>query len=358
MTRAVEKAANFGILGGIFGLLIDGLAQYSNLKQEGLANSLGDFWSNYDTDKALKSAAIGSLIGTGVGVGSHLIDKRNQEIENAEPFNQNRFLGNVLKENQIDRNSQNFIEDQEWVREIKEFCIDTLGHLMIDKPLDAGSMVKRVAVANSDYDIALAFTEKSANLGNLHDMVYEELQDFENEGFTVRKQNRSVGLIKERNDGSVLKIDVLPAKDRGGKYAQTGDLSIWDSRNQTHLKTNIDIHNNELKREPQIRDAIKLAKIYVKANDLPISSSTVSNLVRTGMQREGFNSSKAANIKSALSHIAKNMHRVNLKDPANGNNNLMANMTEKDRAKVQNTIWNDLECVEANPRELKKMFNK
>jgi hypothetical protein len=50
------------------------------------------------------------------------------------------------------------------------------------------------------------------------------------------------------------------------------------------------------------------------------------------------------------------MDRVSIKDPANGNNNLIAGMTLSDRRKAKRLLINDLELIDQNTRNLKKIF--
>jgi hypothetical protein len=350
----MNKPTKYGIIAGIGNTIFDAYQQYNELKKQGLANSFSEFWENYDGWRGAKKAAIGGAIGATTGFVVQKIQKNN--IENTQPFNQNNYLSLILKENAIDRTSKAYQEDQYFLTAIQSFCVATFGKSMIDNPLNAGSNQKRTAIQSSDNDLVLQFKKSAPSLSELHEIIEEELSDLDIKKIKIRRQNRSIGLFREREDGTFQKIDIVPAKERGN-YHQTKDLTIWDSKRESHLKTNIHIHNSEVRGMPEIRDVIKLLKAYKETNGLEIPTPLMSRLLIDGFNRRPVSSSKAANFKVGLEILINGMDRVNVRDFANGNNNLISKLSDFTRTKNKKKLLNDLELIEENPRNFKKLFS-
>jgi hypothetical protein len=350
----MNKSTKYGIIAGIGNTLFDAYQQYNELKKQGLANSFIEFWENYDGWRGVKKATIGGAIGAATGFVVQKIQKNN--IENTQPFNQNHYLSTILKENAIDRTSKVYHEDQHFLKTIQTFCMVSFRKLMVDNPINAGSNQKRTAIQSSDNDLVLPFKKSSPPLNELHDIVEQELSELIIEKIKIRRQNRSLGLFRERKDGTFQKVDIVPANERGN-YQQTKDLTIWDSKRESHLKTNINIHNSEVRGMPEIRDIIKLTKIYKETHSLEIPTPLVSKLLIEGFNKRTISSSKAANFKSGLEILAKGMDRENVPDFANSNNNLISKLSVSTKTKNKKRLLNDLKLIEDNPRNFKKLFS-
>ena len=351
----MNKALKYGMAAGAGFILLDVLLQYQELKKQGLANSFSQFFENYDGVMGVKKAAIGGVIGAATGFVVQEIE--DDEIENAESFNQNNYLSTILKENAVDRTSITYQEDQSFIADIQSFCLATFGSLIIDSPIKAGSNQKRTATESSDYDLVLPFKKTAPPLRELHEMVEEKLSGLGIDDLKIRKQNRSLGLFRERGDSTFQKIDIVPAKERGNYWGKK-DLTIWDKKRESHLKTNIHIHNSEVKGMPEIRDVIKLLKIYKEKQGLDVPTPLMSRLLIDSFNKRPVSSSKAANFKTGLEILAKGMDRVNVQDSANGNNNLISQLSDAIKIKNKKRLLNDLELIEENPRNFKKLFDK
>lgn len=351
----MNKPTKYGFLAGVGNALIDAYKQHNELKKQGLANSLSEFWTNYDTWRGVKNAAIGGAVGAAAGFVVQKI--HDNHIDNTQSFNQNNYLSTILKENAIDRTSKVYQEDQYFLSTVQTFCMMAFGKLMVDNPINAGSNQKRTAIQTSDSDLVLPFKKSAPALSELHEIVEEELSDLATGKITIRRQNRSIGLLREREDGTVQKVDIVPAKERGN-YHQTKDLTIWDNKRESHLKTNIHVHNSEVRGMPEVRNAIKLLKIYKETNDIEMPTPLMSRLLIDGFNRRPVSSSKAANFKTGLKILVKGMDRVAVQDSANGNNNLISKVSDVARTKNKKRLQNDLELIEENPRNLKKLFDE
>ncbi len=350
----MNKSIKYGILGSIGTTLFDAYQQYNELNKQGLANSFSQFYENYDGVRGVKKAVIGGVVGVTTGFVAQQIE--DSEYENTKPFNQNDYLSNILKQNSVDRTSITYQEDQYFLGVIYSFCLENFGGLMIENPIKAGSNQKRTAIESSDYDLVLAFKKTAPSLIELHELVEEKLSDLDIDNLKIRRQNRSIGLIRERADGTFQKIDIVPAKERGNYY-QTKDLTIWDNKRKSHLKTNIHTHNLEVKGMPIIRDVIKLLKIYKEIQGLDLPTPLMSRLLIDGFNKRPISSSKTANFKMGLEILAKGMDRVHVRDSANGNNSLISNILDTTKTKNKKRLLSDLELIEENPRNFKNLFD-
>jgi hypothetical protein len=351
----MNKPTKYGIIAGMVNTLIDAYQQYNELKKQGLANSFSEFLGNYDGWRGTKKAAIGGAVGAAAGFVVQKI--QDNHIDNTQTFNQNNYLSTILKENAVDRTSKVYHEDQHFLTTVQTFCMMAFGKLMVDNPINAGSNQKRTAIQTSDSDLVLPFKKSAPPLSELHEIIEEELSDLATGKITIRRQNRSIGLLREREDGTVQKVDIVPAKERSN-YHQTKDLTIWDNKRESHLKTNIHVHNSEVRGMPEVRNVIKLLKTYKETNDLDIPTPLMSRLLIDGFNRQPISSSKAANFKTGLEILVKGMDRVNVRDSANGNNNLITKLLDSTRIKNKKKLLNDLELIEENPRNFKKLFGE
>lgn len=349
----MNKSTKYGIITSVGYTIFDAIQQYNELKKQGLANSFSEFWENYDGWRGAKKAAIGGSAGA---VAGFVVQKiQDNHFDDTQSFNQNNYLSTILKENAVDRTSKTYQEDQYFLTAIQSFCVATFGKLMVDNPINAGSNQKRTAIQSSDNDLVLPFKKSAPPLNELHEIIEEELSDLATGKITIRRQNRSIGLLREREDGTVQKVDIVPAKERGN-YHQTKDLTIWDNKRESHLKTNIHRHNSEVRGMPEIRDVIKLLKTYKETNSLDMPTPLISRLIIDGFSRRPVSSSKAANFRMGLEILAKGMDRVKVRDSANGNNNLISKLSDGTRTKNKKRLQNDLELIEENPRNFRKLF--
>ena len=352
----VHNTAKGALIGGAGGGAVDLLLQYFELRQQGHASSLNEFIQNYDGNRTLKAIGSGALVGGGVGLVFTLF---NPGEEPQTPFNQNNFLHGEVRANRLDPSCPSYQEDKVLVQQVIDFISDKFKHLLLGAPMMAGSIAKRTALhGKADHDIAVPLHPKAGSIAQLHDTFYKEIANKyqEQPGFNVRRQKRTIGIQIERVNGSGLKIDILPARCRPD-YAQTGALTIYDGDRNSHLKTNIRLHNEITRNQREARDITILLKSYCATTGLRIPSAVITNYVPKVLALRRKTGSIASNLRFSLGKIGDKMDSDVLKDPANSNNNLMGSMTRRDRQKVKHTFTRALDALEENPRHLIRMFN-
>lgn len=348
----VRNAAKGALVGSAGGAALDLLMQYLELRQSGLAGTFSEFIQNYDGKRALAAMATGALVGAGVEVVATVLTPAE---EPQTPFNQNNFLHEQVRANRLNPSCPQHQQDKALVQQVIDFISAKFRPLILGTPLMAGSIAKRTALhGKADHDIAVPLHPKAGTVAELHDAFYEAIADeYEKQpGIKVRKQKRTVGIRIKRDDGSLLKIDVLPARCRPN-YERTGAMTICDS----DRKTNIRIHNAITRNQRESRDITILLKSYCGTTGLPIPSAVLTNYVPKVLSRHRKSGSIAANLRFSLGKLADKMDSEVLKDPANSNNNLMGSMTNHDRQQVKRTFTRALNALEQDPRYLMTMFN-
>lgn len=353
--RIGRNATNGACIGGGLGFTIDLISQINAIMSMGHPLNWQNFKTQYNPQQALQNTLVGIGIGAGIGLAYSLL---TGEEEKNDRFNQNQFLNELLAKSKVDPKSKQSQSDRKVVSKVCDFLATMFADRLLGKPLPAGSSARRTAIHPvSDYDIAFILRPEAGTLAELQESFYNVLSEkFAGPGCTVRQQNRSVGVLLDRPDGTTLKIDVLPARARGD-YSVTGDLTIWDRRRQRPLKTNVGKHNRMTVGQPQARDTIRLLKLYKDANGLPLPTPLLNQLVPTGLGKRGGHSSLAENLRFSIGHVAQKLNNQFVKDTANGNNNLYSSMTPTDKLHVQTTLLDDLDRWSSNPRHLKTMFS-
>jgi hypothetical protein len=354
MVKNVKKNLSTGACAGAgIGFVVDLISQLNALTKAGNSLTWENFKAHYDPQRAIRY----TLLGAGLGAGTGLLYTFLAAESTGEPFNQNDFLRELLVKYKVDPSCNRSKADWQVVRKVCAFLVRTFADTLIDEPIPGGSSVRRTANSTAfDYDVAFVVRPEAGTLEKSQTAFYEALtKEFSGSGCTVRLQNRSVGLLFDRPDGTILKIDVLPARGRGD-YRKTGDLTIWDRRRKTPLKTNVRKHNRMTVGQPQAREMVRLLKLYKDASGLPLPTPLVNQIIPTALKKRGGSSSLAGNFRFSLASVAKKLNNQAVKDIANGNNNLCGSMSRRDKRNVQETLLDDLERWTSNPQYLKTMF--
>lgn len=352
-TRTVVNAA---LTGGAILVLFDGIIQYFETREEGIP-----FWENYDLERGLINGVKGILIGGSLGF---IVYKLQKWEEKDLPFCPDNHLNSVLNDISMDKNPTLLQAGKKIRNELKEFLACTYGNILLKKPVDFGSIPKKTAIGgSSDFDILLPFKKGVGTLEGLYNDVYNSLKNcFFSSDFSIRKQKHSIGLTIDSGVHSIH-FDIVPARERND-YQETGDLTILKRnkspfKSHTHTKTNLEKKKGAVVNQPEVRKIIRLLKKYKNDAGLPINSTAVQNLVKEVFTKQkGYTSSSVySNLTLSMGYIADQMlNRIKVKDIANGNINLIGNLTSYQRNTIHNQIMSDLERFNKNPQYLKDVF--
>lgn len=201
---------------------------------------------------------------------------------------------------------------------IKEWANDYLVELKI-----SGSSKKGTAVANgTDVDLFISLTSTIQNsLKEIYESLFAYMQG---KGFTVRKQNVSIGI-----DYNSYQIDLVPAK-RQSQYGN--DHSLYVSKKDTWTKTNIDIHATKVINSNRL-DEIKLTKIWRNQNNLDFPSFYLELLVIDALKYCTIGDT-ANNFLKVLNFISTSIESTTYMDPANTNNCISDQISSAEKRRI------------------------
>lgn len=188
----------------------------------------------------------------------------------------------------------------------------------------SGSIAKHTAI-NSSKDLDLAIHFKKESFDTLKEM-YENVFDFLDYNYNVRKQKVSIGLTD-------FDVDVVPGRRIDEEDDSNNDVFLYRSDDDSRIKTNIEKHKSHIT-ESGCRNVIKLMKIWKNKWNVKFKSFAMELLVIQALEDSTATGLKDRT-KEVLEYIVDNVEDINLIDPANSNNNV-ADVIEyhKDRKSV------------------------
>ncbi|MBM7542722.1 SMODS domain-containing nucleotidyltransferase [Amphibacillus cookii] len=175
----------------------------------------------------------------------------------------------------------------------------------------SGSIAKHTAI-NSSKDLDLAIHFKKESFDTLKEM-YNEVFDFLDENYNVRKQKVSIGLTD-------FDVDVVPGRRIDEEDDSNNDVFLYQSDDESRIKTNIEKHKSHIT-ESGCRNVIKLMKIWKNKWNVKFKSFAMELLVIQALEDSTATGSKDRT-KEVLEYIVDNIENINLIDPANSNNNV------------------------------------
>lgn len=187
----------------------------------------------------------------------------------------------------------------------------------------SGSRAKGTAISlASDLDLFISLTSLlDMNLRDIYNSLYNY---FNKNGYSVRKQNVSIGLNFKGN-----KIDLVPAK-RQSQYGN--DHSIYRSKADTWTKTNIDTHISKVHNSGRINEIIAL-KIWRENYQLEWPSIYLETFVIDNLKGKSL-SDLSGNIWFLFKVISEDFLYQTIVDPANTNNILSDELSDYEKKKV------------------------
>ncbi|WP_430789066.1 SMODS domain-containing nucleotidyltransferase [Virgibacillus flavescens] len=175
----------------------------------------------------------------------------------------------------------------------------------------SGSVAKHTAI-NSSKDLDLAIHFKKNSFDTLKEM-YDDVFDFLNDKYNVRKQKVSIGL-------SDFDVDVVPGRRIDEEDESNNDVFLCRSDDESRIKTNIEKHKSHIT-DSGCRNVIKLMKIWKNKWNVKFKSFAMELLVIQALDDSSVSGLKDRT-KEVLQYIVDNIEDINLIDPANSNNNV------------------------------------
>lgn len=187
----------------------------------------------------------------------------------------------------------------------------------------SGSRAKGTAISlASDLDLFISLTSSlDMTLRDIYNSLYNY---FNKNGYSVRKQNVSIGL-----DFKGYKIDLVPAK-RESQYGN--DHSLYRRKADTWTKTNIDAHISQVRNSGRINEIIAL-KIWRENHQLEWPSIYLETFVINNLKGRSL-SDLSDNIWYLLKIISEEFLYQTIVDPANSNNILSDELSDYEKKKV------------------------
>ena len=173
----------------------------------------------------------------------------------------------------------------------------------------SGSSAKGTALKGiADFDIFISL--KSDTTETLKE-IYNKLDTtIKNAGWVTRRQNVSIGITHNN-----LKIDLVPGKIQSGYYNYH---SIYSSKKDTWMQTNIDLHINTVKNSNRTNE-ILLTKIWRHIHGLDFPSIYLELTVLDALYNKPVND-LANNFWAVLVYLRDKFADSVVTDPANTNN--------------------------------------
>jgi len=276
-------------------------------------------------------------------------------------FNRNQHLQDVLESHRM-KHVQTFVDKMTTRRdEIATFLKEQYGSNAYDT-FNSGSIAKHTATnIKFDMDVVIPFKHDAFDtLQDMYNDVYDKLYDkYKDEAEEVRKQKVSIGIKfkKEDGDDKAVEIDVVPGRETSDdSYNDNSDLNIyirkatWGQEDGGYMKTNIEKQRDHIKGKTNERKTIRLLKIWKKHHDKSYKSFAIELMViKSFVDYDGGNG-LWERLEHAMKYIRDNVtdSSFHVYDPGNGNNDVIAAMSNVDRVALKTDMATMLTNIESN----------
>jgi len=187
----------------------------------------------------------------------------------------------------------------------------------------SGSTAKGTAISGiTDVDLFISLSnETPENLGE----IYRKLATkFENAGYTVRRQNVSIGIT---HNG--VSMDLVPARKHPGN---TSDHSLYRSKAKTWTQTNVDTHIRVVSQSGRL-DEIRAIKIWRALHGLEFTSFYLEMTVINALYGKK-SGQVATNFAAVLEYLRDSFERAAVTDQANANNTISDDLSVAEKRAV------------------------
>lgn len=339
-------------------VLIDVLRQWREKRKHGLKLT----WENYNGKQSFNLAFRNGIIGGGLGYAYYSYCIHG---ESKLPFNSDEYLRKVLAEELLKNDNAYLAIAITQKRTIKEMLFQEFGEVLVSYPLDGGSFVKRTAiVSNYDLDIVLPFARNSySSLEQMYYDVYEKLNKMFGHKALIRKHSKAISISFELKSGDFIDFDIVPGREINN-FANDKNLNLyirpdWIWQRGGSFKTNYAQQRNITTNKPDVRNIIKLLKIYRERNRLNIPTVVIEQCAVEALSENNFgiHPSLTENLLNAMNFLSDRLKQNFLADFTNTNNNLNSKLRDSDRYYISELLFRDVERIEQNPRYIQEVFD-
>lgn len=338
-------------IGGIVGLVLNGLKQYGNIKKDpNVEFNWGEFLGS-------------GILGVGLGaVGGYLADElTSDENEAPQKINASLYIFQAIQNCSLENVDHNHLRKAEKIILAIE---SKYGDFLAARPSYSGSLAKNTAI-NSNYDIDIIVQFKNSAFGSLKEM-YQNLYSFFNEEFddkdliSLRSQKVSTGLIFEIN-GKEVSIDIIPAR-KINKNRANNDLNLFVKGNtftsSTRIKTNLVKQAEAFSGYKSEKTITRLLKNWKLENNIPIKSIYLELLVINAFKEKAGQIPKSyfGKLMMALTYIRDNIERARVVDPGNSNNVISETLSRSEKSNIADKIESMIETLKRDKSKVEEIF--
>jgi hypothetical protein len=348
--QRVDK--NIQIIATVIGAAYNMIEDYNNQKEIQAVNP----YHEYNLLQTLGKGLIGGAVGFGTaflfcGIKNHFFFN----YDDITPIDENEYLKEALLSYEEGDNFEANLKTEELME-----CLNEEFEEYLENPVEyQGSIAKGTFVKGiSDIDVAVRFSYNSFKVSDTKEILYDffkNLDDFE--VINVRRQPNSVGVICNVNNEE-FKIDFVPQRlqTNGQDYSIHRTPLKWGEK-ESRKKTNTKVHENFGRYSQSKKEMVRLLKVFKTVEQVPISGFLLERLVIRIMDNK-INKlprlNRFARFKMVVNEIANEISNARVLDPANSNNELTENLTDRKRNKIQDIFDKFISELESDSRILRK----
>ena len=210
----------------------------------------------------------------------------------------------------------------------------------LEEIFPSGSSAKMTALkGKSDVDVFISIKHSCTNtLKEIFDKLAEKMTA---KGFTVRKQNVSIGTTIYGRD-----VDLVPGKKEQGN---TNYHWLYKSKSDSRTLTNVKQHITNITNSKRAK-FIQLTKIWRNCHRLEFPSMNIELVVLEALKGQPHDIGLEQGFLKVLRYIGDNIETARLVDPCNTNNVISDDMTATEKSKLakqalwclRQTLWDNI----------------
>lgn len=353
----MSKAKKYGINGalsvGVANALINALTQLNSIEQNSQLK--------FDWKKLLIAGGKGVAIGGMAGwvIGSFADHKRSSE----KLINTDAFLNTLASKITLKRTDRKYLLLCDKADQLSNELKNEFWNKLKSEPIRIGSTEKETALKNNfDIDICFSFKPYSfrstaAMFGSVYSFLKNCIGKFSI--VDVIDQKKSIAVIFDI-EGEQYKVDIVPIKltltrkNFTSGYLFKNNKSLFGTSSYT--KTNLQLIKS-IRFSSVQKKIIVILKNWKQANDLPLSSYLLENLVLESYSYNVHRIPKkfTEKIIMVLNFIANNLSVTVIRSVENSNN-ILTNISAKRKSLIINACVKAIEEYEYHPNTIINTF--